>query len=95
MSEKSKPNRKLNAICFALPLALTMPAFFIEGATGLLGLFVSFICSLFASYTLVFWPPLKTRQAAWSYLFRFTVAIGFCVWGAYLNLAEQQSPWLP
>lgn len=93
-TEQQKPNRALSIFCFLLPIALTLPAFFIEGFIGLLGFIGIFVSAFLAGYILLFRPSRKIKQAAWSHLFGVAIAISTFILGAYASLSGQSSPWL-
>ncbi len=91
-----EPDKRLNLVCFLWPLIFgPLLATLFDGGEGLLGYVFCFFSALFALGALLFKPSRKIKQAAWSHIFGFTIALCFFVVGAFFSLSGQQSPWLP
>lgn len=82
---------QLNLACFALPILLALPGFFVQDSDSLDGLFVDFLLAILA----VFCLSRKSKQAMWSYLAGYMLILSFVVIGAYMNLYPSQSSWIP
>lgn len=79
------PSRKINLLCFLLPiLSILPPALFSENGATALGFVASFSFAFLAFYLLLFRPARRIRQAAWACLCGFAVAIALSAWGAYI-----------